>query len=52
MVIPALGPQLLQKILDHLVSPRSFSILRTGTRCLPYDIIKMTHDKVEGTMPQ
>src|SRR5882757_6804694 len=46
MVVPALGSQFLQEILDHFFSPKSVVILFTGIRCPPCDIIIMTYKDV------
>ena len=47
MVIPTLGTQFLQEILDHCSSPKFFRAEFTGIRCRPCDIMIMTYDLIQ-----
>ena len=44
MVIPALGSQFLQEVLDHSLPPNSFGFVFIGIRCPACDIMMLTCD--------
>ena len=48
MVVPALGSQFLQEILDHSLPPNSFGLVFTGIRCPACDIMMLTCDWTRG----
>src|SRR6185436_15242978 len=47
MVVPALGSQFLQEILDHSLPPNSFGFVSIEIRCPACDIIMLTCDGLQ-----